>query len=147
MMVAINQYENVLHLSSSIGERRYGLPSTAVVDVSMKHLGNFGLACALLILTFPLMALVALAIECASPGPIFERRQRIAPGGHRVDLLKFRTTAYDPQDALPSWAPEPTGLGTLLRYTRIDALPQVINALRGEISFFGAYGWLNPLWD
>ena len=116
------------------------------VGLSMKHLGDRTIACALTVLTFPLMAFVALAIRCESPGPIFERRQRIAPGGRRFDLLTFRTTAYDPRDSSPSWA-QPTPLGSFLRYTRIDALPQLINAMRGEISLFEEYGWSNPLWE
>jgi lipopolysaccharide/colanic/teichoic acid biosynthesis glycosyltransferase len=117
-----------------------------VVGVSVKHLGNFAAACALILLTLPLMALVALAIRCESCGPVFERRPRLAPGGRRFDLLTFRTTACDPDCALPSWA-QPTGVGSFLRYTRIDALPRLINALRGEISFFEAHGWPTPLWD
>jgi lipopolysaccharide/colanic/teichoic acid biosynthesis glycosyltransferase len=118
-----------------------------VVGESMKHLANVATACALLVFTCPLMALVALAIKYESPGPVFERRQRIAPTGRRFDLLTFRTTEYDSGIAMPSCALQPTPLGSFLQYTRIDALPQLINALRGEVSLFEAYGWPSPLWD
>ena len=113
----------------------------------MKHLGNMAIACALITFTLPLMAFVALAIKYESPGAVFERRPRIGPGGSRFDLLTFRTTAHDARDALPSWARKPTPLGSFLRYTRIDALPRLINAARGEISLIEQYGWPNPLWD
>lgn len=117
------------------------------VGISMKHLGNMAIACALLFFTLPLMACVALALKCESPGPAFDRRQRLAPGGRRFDLLTFRTTQYDPKNAMPSWARNPTALGSFLRYTRIDALPRLINAMHGEISFFEAYGRPDLLWD
>ena len=113
----------------------------------MKNLGNFVAALGLLTLTLPLMAFVALAIKCESPEPVLERRQRIGSGGRRFDLLTFRTTVHDPNDALPSWARKATPVGRFLRYTRIDALPQLINAVRGEVSFFEAHGWPSPLWD
>jgi lipopolysaccharide/colanic/teichoic acid biosynthesis glycosyltransferase len=113
----------------------------------MKQFGNFLVASALLTLTLPLMAFVALAIKCESPGPVLERRPRIAPAGRRCDLLTFRTTLHDPGNTLPSWAQKPTRVGGFLRYTRIDVLPQLINAARGDISFFEARGWPHPLWD
>ena len=113
----------------------------------MKHLANGAIACALLMFTLPLMAFVALALKCESRGPVFERRQRIAPGGRRFDMLTFRTTEHDPENPMPSWARQPTALGLFLRYTRIDALPRLINAMHGEISFFEAYGRPDLLWD
>src|SRR3954454_24887506 len=70
----------------------------------MTRLANVIIACALLLLTLPLMVFVGVAIQCESPGPIFERHPRFAPGARRYLLLTFRTTRYPPPDALPSWA-------------------------------------------
>lgn len=105
------------------------------LSISPKHLRSGAAASALVVLTLPLMTFVALAIKCESRGPVFERRQRIVPGGRRTfDLLTSRTTTYDPADTMPSWARRPTPLGSFLQYTRIEALPQLINAARGEVS-------------
>jgi lipopolysaccharide/colanic/teichoic acid biosynthesis glycosyltransferase len=102
----------------------------------MKHIADLALACVLIALTLPLMAIVALAIKLDSPGPVFSRRKRLGLGGRRIRALKFRTTMHDPQRTLPQPAPL-TRVGWLLRYTRIDDLPQLVNVLRGEMSLVG----------
>jgi lipopolysaccharide/colanic/teichoic acid biosynthesis glycosyltransferase len=113
----------------------------------MTRLANVIIACALLLLTLPLMVFIGLAIQCESPGPIFERNPRFAPSARRYLLLTFRTTRYPPPDALPSWTRKPTRVGAFLRYTRIAALPQLLNALRGDISLLEADGWPSPFRD
>ena len=86
--------------------------------------------------TLPLMAIVAIAIKCDSPGPVFERRQCVGIGGRRFDALSFRTTLHAAEDADLAWhrAPQMTRVGPYLRYTRVDDLPQLFNVLRGEMS-------------
>ena len=86
------------------------------------------------------MIAVALAIKWDSPGPVFERQTRKGLGGRRFQTLKFRTTAHDPERTNPPWALKATALGQLLRYTRIDALPQLINVLRGEMTLIALDG-------
>jgi len=49
-------------------------------------------------------------------------------------MLKFRTVSHDPDQTQPIWARKPTPVGEMLRFTRIEALPQLINILRGEMS-------------
>jgi lipopolysaccharide/colanic/teichoic acid biosynthesis glycosyltransferase len=49
-------------------------------------------------------------------------------------MLKFRTVVHDPEHAKPIWARNEIQIGHFLRYTRIEALPQLINVLRGEMS-------------
>jgi lipopolysaccharide/colanic/teichoic acid biosynthesis glycosyltransferase len=55
-------------------------------------------------------------------------------------MLKFRTVVHDPEGTRPVWARQPTRIGEFLRYTRIDALPQLINVLHGEMSFIDPAG-------
>jgi lipopolysaccharide/colanic/teichoic acid biosynthesis glycosyltransferase len=98
----------------------------------MRWFAEIAMACALLILTLPLMACVALAIKCESAGPVFEREARIARG-RRFTLLTFRTKRHDPENLTPKWLRTTTAVGEFLRYTRIDLLPRLINVLRGEI--------------
>src|SRR5881392_480693 len=98
----------------------------------MRRSGEFLLACILLALTMPLMVIVALAIKCESTGSVFERRARVGNGGRTFQMLSFRTTAQT-QGRLRSTR-QATKIGHFLQSTRIDALPQLFNVLRGEMN-------------
>jgi len=100
----------------------------------MRRLADFLTACVLLAITAPLMIIVALAIKLESAGPVLNRRTCIGRGGRRFQMLKFRTTIHDPKHAIPAWARNTTQVGQFLRPTRIEALPQLINVLRGDMS-------------
>jgi len=76
---------------------------------------------------------IALAIKLERPGPVLVKENCIGRG-RRFQLLKFRTLPHDPEAMLPSWNRHPTALGEILRFTRIESLPQLINVLRGEMS-------------
>jgi lipopolysaccharide/colanic/teichoic acid biosynthesis glycosyltransferase len=106
----------------------------------MRRVAEILIACALLALTLPLMGLIALSIKCDSSGPVFERHTRIGPGGRRFHSFKFRTRECDQQRITPAWSRKCTPIGELLRYTRLDALPQLINVLRGEMTVFDSEG-------
>ena len=90
------------------------------------------MACILLALTLPLIVIVALAIKCESPGPVLERRARAGNGGRAFQILSFRTTVQRP-GRLRSTR-QTTQIGHFLKSTRIDALPQLLNVLRADIS-------------
>ena len=100
----------------------------------MRRLGDFVIAGALLAITLPLMIIVALAIKWESPGPVWDRQSCIGRGGRRFRMLKFRISVHGPKHTTPAWAQQTTQVGQLLRHTRIEALPQLINVLRGEMS-------------
>ena len=101
----------------------------------MRRLADVLIACVLLVLTAPLLLLVAAALKLESPGrPVLRQRSCIGHGGRRFHILSFRTIADDPEGAMPLWLRGPTPLGQFLRFTRIEALPQLINVLRGEMS-------------
>jgi lipopolysaccharide/colanic/teichoic acid biosynthesis glycosyltransferase len=102
----------------------------------MKRIGDLVLACALIALTLPLMAIVALAIKLDSPGPVFSRLDRRGLGGRQIKALKFRTTVHDPQFSRCPGA-RLTRVGWFIHYTRINDLPQLVNVLRGEMSLVG----------
>jgi lipopolysaccharide/colanic/teichoic acid biosynthesis glycosyltransferase len=108
-----------------------------------EYLGDVVTAGALIAYTLPLLAIVALAIKYDSPGPVFYRQERIRLRGGRFIALKFRTTVHCSErgegpirrahrDACL------TRVGRLLRFTRIDNLPQLVNVIRGEMSAIGA---------
>jgi lipopolysaccharide/colanic/teichoic acid biosynthesis glycosyltransferase len=102
----------------------------------MRRLADFLIAAALVVMTFPLMLAVALAIEWEGPGPILERQHCIARGGRRFEILKFRTVVHDPDGTVR----KTTLVGEFLQYTRIEYLPQLINVLRGEMSLLDPDG-------
>ncbi len=98
------------------------------------------------LITLPLMPLIALAIRLNSSGPIVYRQERIAKDfmgrPHRFLISKFRTMRVDAEhDGKAVWAqendPRITQVGALLRKTRLDELPQLFQVLRGEMSLIG----------
>ena len=114
--------------------RRYQLFLRAYADAAlqMRRLADLVIACVVLAATLPLALLVALAIKCEGPGPIFERQTCIGRAGRRFQTLKFRTTVADRDHNVPVWARKTTQVGQFLRCTRIESLPQLCNVLRGE---------------
>jgi len=92
------------------------------------------IAFTVLVVVLPLLIVVALAIKAASSGPIFVGKSCVGRGGRRFQMFQFRTGEYDPEGMLPIWACRTTPIGKFLRWTRIDALPQLFNVLRGEMS-------------
>ena len=96
----------------------------------------------LLITTLPLMVVVAILLGMERGAPIIYRQERVGLGGRTFQLLKFRSMRPDAEaDGTPMWAkvgdPRVTRLGAMLRRTRIDELPQLLNVLRGEMSLVG----------
>src|SRR5258708_1695179 len=113
----------------------------------MRRLADLVIACIALAITFPLMLMVGLAIRLETGGPILARQNRIGRAGRRFQMLKFRTSVHRPEHSARPWAEEMTRVGRFLRYTRIDALPQLINVLRGEISIIDRDAYSPPFFD
>ena len=113
-------------------------PRTEII----KRLFDVTLASMGLLLTAPLMALVALAIKMESAGPVLFRQPRSGQNGCVFILNKFRSMRRDAEETTgPVWAqqhdPRVTRVGSLLRRTRLDELPQLFNVLIGHMSFIG----------
>src|SRR5712671_3477219 len=99
------------------------------------RLGDFLIACVLVAITLPLMVIIVFVIKLKSPGPALDCWTCIGRGGRRFQMFKFRTAVHDPYRPAP-----PCGLGQFLRRTRIEALPQLVNVLRGEMSIIDREG-------
>ena len=98
-------------------------------------------ACGILCLSW-LLLLLAVAIKLDSPGPVFFRQKRVGIGKRHFQILKFRTMRIDtPHDMPTHLLHDPdqyiTRMGHFLRKTSLDELPQLINILRGDMSFIG----------
>jgi sugar transferase (PEP-CTERM system associated) len=105
---------------------------------------SFDLAVSLVIFTvsIPAMLITALCIYLEDRGPIFYKQERVGKDGHTYMVMKFRSMRNDAEKAgKPQWAksndPRTTRIGSLIRKLRIDELPQIINVLKGEMSFVG----------
>ena len=95
-----------------------------------------------LLLFLPAGLLIGLLISLESPGPVFYSQERVGLNGRPFRILKFRSMVADAEKGLtPQWAsqndPRITRMGAFLRKTRLDEVPQLINILRGEMSFVG----------
>ena len=120
---------------------------------------NVVVAAVAMVLLFPLMVLVAIAIKLTSSGPVFYSQTRVGldrrnrrrgqderrsydHGGKLFKMYKFRTMRVDAEiDGCAVWAqksdPRVTAIGRFLRRARIDELPQLYNVLRGEMNIVG----------
>lgn len=99
-------------------------------------------ASVLFVATLPLMLLTVLLIKLESPGAVIYRQERVGRAGRPFTVLKFRSMRSDAEkDGIARWAsaadPRVTRVGRFIRKTRIDELPQLLNVLRGEMSFVG----------
>ncbi len=99
---------------------------------------------ALLIVAWPIMLLVAMAIkiEDGMSAPVFYRQLRVGEGNANFHVLKFRSMREDAEkDGKAVWATKNdsriTRVGNFLRKSRLDELPQVFNVLRGQMSIVG----------
>lgn len=93
---------------------------------------NSAAAAAFLVMTGPLLLIVALAICFENPGPALDRRVALSREGRRFKALMFRTTEHDERSG--RWSRNVTRVGQFLIYTRIAALPQLINVVLGDIT-------------
>jgi exopolysaccharide biosynthesis polyprenyl glycosylphosphotransferase len=131
-----------------LGVRRFGLTrSSELVKRCFDVVG----ATMLLVLFAPLLAVAAIAIRLDSPGSVFFRQTRVGRGGKPFQILKFRTMVADAEarkeelralnetDGLFKIARDPriTRVGSLLRRSSLDELPQLVNVMRGEMSLVG----------
>jgi sugar transferase (PEP-CTERM system associated) len=95
-----------------------------------------------LVLSLPIMAVVAAAIRLESRGPVIYKQSRVGLGGRCFNVLKFRSMRADAEaKSGAQWAqsddPRITLVGRYIRKFRLDELPQFINVIRGDMSFVG----------
>ncbi|MHB8381097.1 MAG: sugar transferase [Candidatus Binataceae bacterium] len=109
---------------------------------TLKRLTEILVTITIAILSLPIAILTAIAIRLSSRGPIFYSQERVGLDGATFRVLKFRSMRADAErDIGAIWArrndPRITWIGRIIRPTRIDELPQLLNVLRGDMSLVG----------
>ena len=106
---------------------------------AMKNATDFLGALLILVLSFPFWPLIALAIKLESKGPVFFSQLRVGKNEQEFKILKFRTMHEIGNNKAMTVEGDTriTAFGNFLRKTRIDEIPQVLNILKGEMSFIG----------
>jgi len=118
----------------------------------MKRLLDLTVGSIALLLSAPLIALIAIAIRLDSPGPAFFRQTRVGENGKLFEMIKFRSMVLDADERLAEVVqetadgrvihkqendPRVTRIGRFIRATSLDELPQLVNVLKGEMSLVG----------
>jgi exopolysaccharide biosynthesis polyprenyl glycosylphosphotransferase len=107
----------------------------------LKRLLDVVMSALLLIVLSPILVVTGIFIKLDSKGPVFYRQIRTGEGGRSFTIYKFRSMVVDAEKMGAKWAdkndPRITKVGRFIRKTRIDELPQLINIVKGEMSFVG----------
>jgi sugar transferase (PEP-CTERM system associated) len=157
-MLACVQRGIVMTDLSTFFEREAGMVKLDVVDPSWlvfsggfdqsavrrlsKRFFDLAASTVLLLVAWPFMVLVALAVWLETGAPIFYSQTRVGQGGRTFEVVKFRSMRVDAEgDGKARWATKnddrTTRVGRFIRLTRLDELPQLFNVLRGDMSFVG----------
>jgi lipopolysaccharide/colanic/teichoic acid biosynthesis glycosyltransferase len=107
--------------------------------MSVKRCLDLAVASLLLLALFPLLLIIALIVAATSGRPVIYRANRVGRGGKSFVILKFRTMKPGAVGPAITGREDPriTPVGAVLRRTKLDELPQLVNVLRGEMSLVG----------
>ncbi len=112
------------------------------LNIVVKRAMDVALSLVGLVVLSPLLALIAVLVKLTSPGPVLFRQERCGLNGRPFHMLKFRSMRADAEQQTGAvWArkddPRRTRLGTFLRKSSLDELPQLFNVLMGDMSLVG----------
>jgi len=127
-----------------LSENNLGSLIPGIVYAKVKRVWDFAVSLVLLPILLPFLLLVALLIRLDSPGPVLFRQERMGYRGEKFRMFKFRSmrvAAVGPDTRNAAMTQDDdarvTRLGRHLRRYRIDELPQIVNILKGEMSWIG----------
>ncbi|MEW6442107.1 MAG: TIGR03013 family XrtA/PEP-CTERM system glycosyltransferase [bacterium] len=111
------------------------------LTLQLKRTSDILMAAAILLVTSPLMLLIALLIKLDSKGPVIYQQDRVGEGWKDYTIYKFRSMIENAEARGAVWAeqddPRVTRVGRFIRKYRIDELPQLLNVLKGDMSIVG----------
>jgi len=111
-------------------------------NIILKRAFDLALSSTLILLTSPLMLVIAVLVKMSSKGPVFYVQERMGLDGATFSMLKFRSMRTGAEASTgPVWASKDderrTPIGRFLRRTSLDELPQLFNVLKGDMSLVG----------
>ncbi|EOQ16822.1 sugar transferase [Bacillus cereus] len=113
----------------------------SILNRSVKRLFDIIFSFILLLLTIPIMLFFCIMITLETSGAPIYFQERLGINGKKFNVFKLRSMVKDAEINGPQWAKEHdsriTKVGLFIRKTRIDELPQLLNILRGDMSFVG----------
>lgn len=143
--------ENVLDfyvgLDGKITQRTIVQKLGVTIFAAIKFLFDRLMAIFGLIIASPLMLIIAIAIKLDSKGPILFKQPRTGRFGKVFNVWKFRTMVASNDVRDFSKEDKHTRVGTFLRKTSLDELPQLFNILVGKMSFIGPRPWITDYYD
>ena len=111
------------------------------LQLALKRLMDIVISGGALLVLWPVLLIVAIAIKIDDPGPVFYRQVRVGKGGKEFRIYKFRTMVVDAdKKGLQITVGKDnriTRMGAFLRKTKLDELAQLLNVFKGEMSFVG----------
>ena len=113
----------------------------------MKRIMDFSLASIGLVIASPIMLTTAIAIKLDSKGPVLFKQERTGYKGKNFKLYKFRSMTVDNDVHDFSCQDRHTKVGKFIRKTSLDELPQLINVIKGEMSFIGPRPWITDYYN
>lgn len=138
----LKKYENLPeNMKNNEVKEYYEILKHKKFSLIIKRIFDFLAALILLIILSPIMIILAIIIKLESNGPVFYRQERITKYGKKFRIFKFRTMVQDAdkKGALVTMGQDPriTKVGNKIRKCRLDELPQLLNIIKGEMSFVG----------
>ena len=138
----LKKYEDLPgYMKNDDVKKYYDILTHKKLSLIIKRVFDFIAALILLIILSPIMLILAIMIKLESKGPVFYRQERITKYGKKFKIFKFRTMVQDAdkKGALVTMGQDPriTKVGNKIRKCRLDELPQLLNVIKGEMSFVG----------
>lgn len=128
-----NENAGVVDFDALMKKKKAALFFKRCFDIAASFFG-------ILFLLIP-FAVVAVAVKCSSRGPVFFRQVRVGKNGRKFRIYKFRTMVADAEkkgmQITVGGDSRVTGIGRVLRKTKVDELPQLFNVFAGQMSFVG----------
>ncbi|MGI3001862.1 sugar transferase [Shewanella algae] len=130
----------LLHSGYFLHQKAFSILSTQRTQLAKRFIDIFA-SILLAIVALPVGILTAIAIKLESPGGVFYKQRRTGQYNQEFEVIKFRSMRNDAEKSGAQWAVKNdarvTKVGSFIRKTRIDELPQIINILKGDMSIVG----------
>lgn len=138
----LKKYENLPNeLKNEKVKKYYDILNKKRINLLLKRIFDIIMSLILLIILSPIFLILAIWIKLDSKGPVFYRQERVTTYGKIFKIFKFRTMVQDAdkKGSLITIGEDPriTKIGKKIRKSRLDEIPQLINILKGDMSFVG----------